>query len=121
MKSVMMKSSPALPHSLPRLPAGRIAGMDEERKPVWPWIVALLIGLPVSYVAAFGPACWTARRLSRSERSSILKAYWPLSWISIHSPDFFYGPLCAYGGLMSKGDRFAHKALDQAIEPKWDR
>jgi hypothetical protein len=31
--------------------------MSDERKPVWPWIVALLIGLPVLYVASFGPAC----------------------------------------------------------------
>ena len=31
--------------------------MSEERKPLWPWIVALLIGLPVLYVASFGPAC----------------------------------------------------------------
>lgn len=33
--------------------------MSEERKrTVWPWIVALLVGLPVLYVASFGPACW---------------------------------------------------------------
>ena len=32
--------------------------MSGERKPLWPWIVTLLIGLPVSYVASFGPACW---------------------------------------------------------------
>ena len=32
--------------------------MSDERKPLWPWIVALLIGLPVLYVASFGPACW---------------------------------------------------------------
>lgn len=33
-------------------------GMSSERKPIWPWIAALLIGLPVMYVASFGPACW---------------------------------------------------------------
>jgi len=31
---------------------------DDCNKPVWPWIVALLIGLPALYVASFGPACW---------------------------------------------------------------
>ena len=31
--------------------------MIDERRPLWPWIVALLIGLPVLYVASFGPAC----------------------------------------------------------------
>jgi hypothetical protein len=30
--------------------------MTDDRKPIWPWIVALLIGLPVLYVVLFGPA-----------------------------------------------------------------
>jgi hypothetical protein len=38
--------------------------MGEERKKAgfWPWVVALLIGLPLLYVASFGPACWIAQR-----------------------------------------------------------
>jgi hypothetical protein len=36
--------------------------MSDERRPLWPWIVALLLGLPVLYVASFGPACWIAHR-----------------------------------------------------------
>jgi hypothetical protein len=41
--------------------------MSDERKNtgVWPWIAALLIGLPVLYVASFGPACWTTSRMNR--------------------------------------------------------
>src|SRR5262245_6608721 len=35
---------------------------DDRKKPLWPWIVALLIGLPVLYVASFGPACWLGSR-----------------------------------------------------------
>jgi hypothetical protein len=31
---------------------------DDRKKPVWPWITALLIGLPVLYLVSFGPACW---------------------------------------------------------------
>jgi hypothetical protein len=31
---------------------------DERKKSVWPWIAALLIGLPVLYVALFGPSFW---------------------------------------------------------------
>jgi len=31
---------------------------NDRKKPLWPWIVALLIGLPVLYIASFGPACW---------------------------------------------------------------
>jgi hypothetical protein len=36
--------------------------MSDERKPVWPWIVAGLIGLPVLYVLSSGPACWITAR-----------------------------------------------------------
>jgi hypothetical protein len=43
--------------------------MSDERKPVWPWIAALLIGLPVLYVASFGPACWVTSRLNFGARS----------------------------------------------------
>ena len=35
---------------------------DDRKKPLWPWIVALLISLPVLYVASFGPACWLVER-----------------------------------------------------------
>ena len=35
---------------------------DERKKTLWPWIVAVLIALPVFYVASFGPACWLADR-----------------------------------------------------------
>jgi hypothetical protein len=39
-------------------------GMSEpQKKPVWPWFVALLIGLPVLYIASFGPACWICDRV----------------------------------------------------------
>jgi hypothetical protein len=30
---------------------------DDRKKPLWPSIVAVLIGLPMMYVASFGPAC----------------------------------------------------------------
>ena len=38
--------------------------MSDERKPVWPWIVAPLICLPVLYVVSFGPACWMGERMN---------------------------------------------------------
>jgi hypothetical protein len=52
--------------------------MSDERKPLWPWIVVLLIGLPVLYVASFGPACW----VTASHPTLIMPAgyfYWPLT------------------------------------------
>jgi hypothetical protein len=37
---------------------------DDRKSPVWPWIVALVIGLPVMYVASSGPM----QMVSRSSR-----------------------------------------------------
>lgn len=36
--------------------------MGDKRKPVWPWATALLLGLPMAYIASFGPAVWLMRR-----------------------------------------------------------
>jgi hypothetical protein len=57
---------------------------DDRKKPLWPWIAALLIGLPVLYVASFGPACWLTSALDRHgwvEPNRKLVAYWPLGRI----------------------------------------
>ena len=57
--------------------------MSNERKKggVLPWIVALLIGLPVLYVASFGPVCWLYNWKDVG-KSTIHVAYFPLVWIS---------------------------------------
>jgi hypothetical protein len=34
---------------------------ENRKKPVWPRIVAILIGLAALYVASFGPACWMVK------------------------------------------------------------
>ena len=36
--------------------------MSDERNPIGPWIVTLLIGLPMMYVGSFGPAYWIEAR-----------------------------------------------------------
>jgi len=56
--------------------------MSEERKrPVWPWIVATLIAVPVFYVASFGPACWLYNWKGVGE-STIPVAYYPVILLS---------------------------------------
>ena len=51
---------------------------DNNRKySVWPWVVALLIGLPVLYVASIGPACWVTSRLRIGE-SAVTFVYGPV-------------------------------------------
>src|SRR5689334_1826705 len=56
---------------------------DECKIRVWPWIVALLIGLPVLYVASFGPACWACSRLDDRHPdwevwNLVQSGYWPV-------------------------------------------
>lgn len=50
---------------------------NARKKPVWPWTVALLVGLPVLYVASFGPACWMMKRGSLPIFPTAYP-YWPL-------------------------------------------
>jgi len=62
--------------------AGRMPGMSEERKrAVWPWIAAQIIGLPVLYVASFGPACWVMSQVDVG------------GWVEPHSAMRIYSPL----------------------------
>jgi hypothetical protein len=59
--------------------------MSDERRPLWPWIAALLIGLPVLYVLSFGPACWVASR-NRAALLSLNSVYLPIGWTLEHGP-----------------------------------
>ena len=59
--------------------------MNNDRKALWPWIVAVLIGLPVLYVASFGPACWVTS-WTRQGYEAVPVVYRPIVWIWNHSP-----------------------------------
>src|SRR5262245_34115800 len=56
----------------------------------WPWIVALVIGVPVAYLASFGPACWwfTSRDpTGYGERyMRVHRMYWPIGWLAENGP-----------------------------------
>src|SRR5262245_19380213 len=76
--------------------------MGEERKKAgfWPRVVALLIGLPVLYVASFGPACWDVMRTNSHLAQPIGRCrfgfdqphprfdavYWPIGWCAGREP-----------------------------------
>jgi hypothetical protein len=62
--------------------------MSDDRKPVWPWIVALMIGLPVLYVASFGPAGWLVNHVFGPEwlKNALVVIYMPIIWIDKHGP-----------------------------------
>ena len=76
--------------------------MSDDRKPVWPWIVVLLIGLPVLYVALFGPACWLVERgilplraMGIVFRPLLVATFWA-------KPPIIRQTLKGYAGLMTQ-------------------
>jgi hypothetical protein len=72
--------------------------MDKERNPVWPWIATVLIGLPMLYVASFGPACWITSHLGRDD-STVETAYLPIFWAWDFLPKPIQSGLRSYGTL----------------------
>jgi hypothetical protein len=58
---------------------------EQKKRTVWPWIVVILVALPILYVASFGPACWLAG--DWTERNTfantiIPNAYYPILWLA---------------------------------------
>ena len=53
----------------------------------WAWIVAVLLGMPVLYVASFGPACWLDWRTSLVGRELTSIAYRPILRLAAASVD----------------------------------
>lgn len=54
------------------------------------WTAGLLIGVPLIYVASFGPACWWFAASARevpggpaigNDAAVVSRAYWPIGWI----------------------------------------
>ena len=63
---------------------------DDRKKPLWPWIVGLLIGLPVLYVASFGPACWISSRIGAHKGfvvDAVQLVYQPVLRLGVEGPD----------------------------------
>ena len=74
--------------------------MSDERRPVWPWIAALLIGLPVLYVASFGPACWAAD-LAGSGDAYVTILYRPVFRLMVSGPAPIATAIHRYANLCS--------------------
>jgi hypothetical protein len=82
--------------------------MSDERKPHWPWIVALLIALPVVYVASVGPVYWIASRIPATntpEGGRVLSQFYSPIWaIPIDTP--VRRPLEKYVMMGTRTDSF---------------
>ena len=84
--------------------------MSGERKPVWPRIAALLIGLPLLYVASFGPACWISDRM-QPEGNIVSLVYRPVLWLWINGPDWIQTGIANYASIGS------HSNVSAGYEP----
>ena len=63
-----------------------LAVRNINRRERWAkWMLAVVIGVPVLYVASFGPAFWW---LSTEIESGFLvsRFYWPVGWIAKNGP-----------------------------------
>jgi hypothetical protein len=82
--------------------------MDDERKNtgIWPWVVALLVGLPALYVLSIGPACWITSFVELDDDS-----------VSI-----IYQPVmrARWRGLPPDQDDILHRYCRIASRPEWD-
>jgi hypothetical protein len=61
---------------------------EQRKKPLWPWIAALLIGLPVLYVLSRGPVEWLYvwGYLPNWTVAPMMTFYSPISWILENGP-----------------------------------
>lgn len=68
------------------------------KKPGWAfWTTLVLVGVPVLYVASFGPACWIVSRTP--EQCFQSEVYLPIGWMISHSPSWIGGALKAYAAV----------------------
>lgn len=70
------------------------------KKPGWAfWTTLVLVGVPVLYVASFGPAVWATSR-NLASPSLVERAYGPVLWSMAYGPStitralFWWGELC---------------------------
>jgi hypothetical protein len=68
---------------------------------LWPVVTSALVGLPVLYVASFGPVCWLINRQNTTARY-VAKVYWPLGRIATYSDHPVNRPLRWYAGLFAE-------------------
>ena len=86
---------------------------DDRKSHVWPWIAALLVGLPITYVVSFGPACFLGHKNVISARA-IKMTYRPIIAAMDDGPLSVQCALYWYGGF---GRKPTYLELDLPREP----
>lgn len=78
--------------------------MTNQRRPFWPLLIAVLVGLPVLYVASFGPACWILSRLGNGKGVAAV-VYGPLlpEIVALGPRELSHRTMLRYGELF-EGD-----------------
>lgn len=66
------------------------------RRPHWPVVAVVLIGLPVLYVASFGPACWLWSLSSGRLSPELPTVYAPFGTVIYRGPEAASDALCWY-------------------------
>jgi len=92
----VVRKSPRSSPSWSRFAPATMLGMNDQRKQVWPWIAALLLGMPVLYVASFGPACWWFSPQVAPQ------FYWPIGWLAANDPRWSTYPRIGTGPTDSR-------------------
>ena len=71
-----------------------------ERRAKWT-LAALLVGLPLLYVASFGPAIWLTG-LDDPWAPHTAAIFWPLGRTAVAAPEVIRTPLVWYAGLFAR-------------------
>jgi hypothetical protein len=74
-----------------------------ERWAKWT-LAAAVIGLPMLYVASFGPACWLTKRDPTTFDRKAPSFYWPVGWACVNGPRYIRGACSWYATVY--GDRY---------------
>jgi hypothetical protein len=88
--------------------------MSEQRKLlVWPWLAALVIGLPVLYFVSFGPTCWVTSYVQEGRFRSFAEEGLPV--------DVIYQPILSvwWGGDWPKRGDFIDRYSRLAAKRGW--
>jgi hypothetical protein len=82
-----------------------------RNKPVWPWIMALVIGLPAMYAASFGPVNWIRYPKGSSFGSAVATSYRPLRFVMYTGPSWVSDALLDYltAGMADEDGKFYRK------------